>query len=442
MNFSRGSFLLGFGVAVLLAVAQPVAAQSTPASDGPTPVQYSLDDGRQKKYRIKDKDWPLLGQFRPWTWRAPLGYAAFYEDRSRPSELFAVGQYLGQFRDNRVSGLSLAELCPNGFRAVVISVAGKKLDAFCAPRDYIDKRVRRLEKSIPKFSGDSLRAFDLLYRAQALFAAGFAPAAIKAADEAVALLGPEIDSDLLLRWLYVRDAKERFPYAAGKLSLEVASRSARQEPKLLTLTQLAAYSFYVRNALVANQDALAMIAAEEALKKETDAKLCATLSASGNPWAGDCEAYRTLLEVRYLLSRLALEEISLDAFFNEIASQQALIGTVRTQLKYKEFAALWEPLRNQTEKLALLYSLEGSSDDVSAADVAKEVVHPIKPRSSPYVDLRGQLVPVLSAPDIALDQGPDPGLQPPAASSVNQSKNAPSDSKDEPQSFGGATLIE
>ena len=44
MNFSRGSFLLGFSVAVLLVVAQPVAAQSTPASEAPKPVPYSLDD--------------------------------------------------------------------------------------------------------------------------------------------------------------------------------------------------------------------------------------------------------------------------------------------------------------------------------------------------------------------------------------------------------------
>jgi len=411
------------------------------ASDD-TAYVVALDDGRQKKYRIKDKDWPLRGPFRARAWRAALGYAAFYEDRSSPSAFFAAGEYLGRFRDNGVSGLSLRELCPYGFTAVVTSVTGKKLDAFCAPVHYIDKRVRRLEKSIPKFSGDSFRAFDLLYQAQALFAAGFAPAAIKAADEAVALLAPEIDSDLLLGWLSMRDAKERFPYAAGKLSLEAASRSARQEPKLLTLTQLAAYSYYVRNALVANQAALAMIAAEETLKKEKDAKLCATLSASRNPFAKDCERYRKLLEVRYLLARLALEEISLDAFFNEMASQQALIGTVRTQLKTLEFAALWEPLRNQTEKLAFLYRLAGLEDDISAADVAKEVTLPIKPRSSPYVDLRGELVPALSAPNIALDQGSDPGLQPPAGSSVNQSQNAPSDSEEQPKSFGGATLIE
>jgi len=44
MNFSRGSFLLGFGFAALLVVAQPVAAQSTPASDAPAPVRYSLDE--------------------------------------------------------------------------------------------------------------------------------------------------------------------------------------------------------------------------------------------------------------------------------------------------------------------------------------------------------------------------------------------------------------
>ncbi|MEK9942920.1 MAG: hypothetical protein VW771_10655, partial [Gammaproteobacteria bacterium] len=44
MNFSRGSFLLGFGFAALLVVAQPVAAQSTPASDAPAPVRYSLNE--------------------------------------------------------------------------------------------------------------------------------------------------------------------------------------------------------------------------------------------------------------------------------------------------------------------------------------------------------------------------------------------------------------
>ncbi|MEK9942140.1 MAG: hypothetical protein VW771_06655, partial [Gammaproteobacteria bacterium] len=406
-----------------------------------TAYVVALDDGRQKKYRIKDKDWPLAGQFQPVFWRTPLGYDAFYEDRSSASGLFATGAYLGRFRDNGVSGLPLAGLCPDGFRVVVTSVVGEKLDAFCAPVDLIDKRVRRLEKSIPKLSGDSFRAFDLFYRAQALFAAGFVPPAIKAADEAVALLGPEIDSDRLFDWLTMYSAVDRFPYAAGKLSLEAASRAARQESKLLTLTQLAAYNFYVRNALVANQSALAMIAAEEALKKETDAKLCATLAASGNPSAKACESYRKVLEVRYLLSRLALEEISLDAFLNEMASKQALIGTLREQLKYKEFAALWEPLRNQSEKLAFLYRLEGSSDDVSAADVAKEMVHPITPRNSPYVDLRGELVPAVSAPDIALDQGSAPGLQPTAGSSVNESQNAPSDSKDEPQSFGGATLM-
>ena len=399
----------------------------------------SLKDGKQKKYQLINS--PHKYPFVDVSWRVPYGYETFYG--SSPAKgFFAAGRSAIEHFDARgVKSIRLSEVCDRYFYPVLVSGIGEKLDGFCAPRWPQKGKVELLSESIPRFSESSIESFGLFYKAQALFTAGFMPAAIKVANEAVVLLGSEIDSNLLLRWLDKWDAKDRFPYAAGKLALEVKRRSKEQDPGRPTLTWFAAYNHYVFSALTANQNALAMFAAEEALKKETDERLCSTLSTSKDPRAEECLRHRRVLSGRLLLARLELGEITLDEFFNELAIQQTLIGLVRSALKNRTYSALWQRLRKETEKLAFLYRLAGLEDDISAEDIEREVTLEIKPMSSPYVTLQGQLVPMVRAPDVVLDSsGINPSQQ--RIESASEIPNSSSGQEREGKSIGGATLIE